>query len=225
YNPQDKDPWSGCNSDWWNVPRSPASTFKIPNTLIALETGVVTPETIFKWEEEKRTFPMWEKDMNLQEAFNLSCVPVYQEMARRIGTERMQEYIRLFNYGEMNIDEQNHDIFWLEGTSAITMFQQIWFLRKLYKEELPVSRETMRLTREIMVQEEKEKYRLSAKTGTNRYDGKEYGWYVGYLEKDSGVYFFVLLAEPESREAFRDFVNLRKTLCREIFSLLRVISE
>jgi beta-lactamase class D len=83
----------------------PASTFKIPNSLIALETGVVgDPDTdIFKWDGVKRSIEAWNQDHNLRSAIAASAVPVYQEIARRIGAERMQKYVDLFEYGNRNI--------------------------------------------------------------------------------------------------------------------------
>src|SRR3954463_3880174 len=79
----------------------PASTFKIPNSLIALETGVVgdPDKDIFKWDGVVRSIEPWNKDHTLRTAIAASVVPVYQEIARRVGAERMQKYLDLFDYG------------------------------------------------------------------------------------------------------------------------------
>ena len=102
-------------------PKLPASTFKIANSLIALETGVVgdPDKDIFKWDGVVRSIEGWNRDHTLRSAIAASAVPVYQEIARRIGAERMQKYLDLFEYG-------NHDIgggidqFWLTGACAST---------------------------------------------------------------------------------------------------------
>src|ERR1700693_3949639 len=86
-------------------PRLPASTFKIPNSLIALETGVVQDpdKDVFKWDGVKRPIEAWNKDHTMRTAIAVSAVPVYQEIARRIGPERMQKYVDLFDYGNRDI--------------------------------------------------------------------------------------------------------------------------
>jgi hypothetical protein len=97
----------------------PASTFKIPNSLIALETGVVgdPDKDIFKWDGVKRSIEAWNQDHTLRSAIAASAVPVYQEIARHIGAERMQKYVDLFEYGNRNIGG-GIDQFWLTGEIA-----------------------------------------------------------------------------------------------------------
>ena len=98
----------------------PASTFKIPNSLIALETGVVEDpdKDVFKWDGVTRSIEAWNKDHTLRSAIAVSAVPVYQEIARRIGAERMQKYVDLFDYGNRNIGG-GIDQFWLTGDLRI----------------------------------------------------------------------------------------------------------
>src|ERR1700710_142647 len=83
----------------------PASTFKIPNSLIALETGVVADpdKDVFKWDGVTRSIEPWNKDHTLRSAIAVSAVPVYQEIARRIGQERREKYVDLFEYGNRDI--------------------------------------------------------------------------------------------------------------------------
>ena len=97
----------------------PASTFKIPNSLIALETGVVADpdKDVFKWDGVTRSIEAWNKDHTLRSAIAASAVPVYQEIARRIGAERMQKYLDLFDYGNRDIGG-GIDQFWLTGNLA-----------------------------------------------------------------------------------------------------------
>ena len=129
----------------------PASTFKIPNSLIALETGVVgdPDKDVFKWDGVVRSIEAWNKDHTLRSAIAASAVPVYQEIARRIGQERMQKYVDLFDYG-------NHDIgggidqFWLTGNLRIDPVQQIDFVDRLRRSVLPVSKRSQDLVRDIL---------------------------------------------------------------------------
>jgi len=92
---------------WAKTGIIPASTFKIPNSIIALETGVIKNDSdVFKWNREKRWNKKWEQDLTFKEAFQVSCVPCYQEIALKIGVERMKTYLNKLNYKEMVFDRQ-----------------------------------------------------------------------------------------------------------------------
>ncbi len=136
----------------------PASTFKIANSLIALETSVATDadHPTFKWDGVVRDIEEWNHDHTLRTAIKASVVPVYQEIARQIGPERMQRYVEAFDYGNHDIGGATIDAFWLEGDLRITALQQIEFLEKLYKEELPVSKRSMEIVKDIMLLEQNE---------------------------------------------------------------------
>lgn len=221
---QKENTYSGYNLERCNQAFSPASTFKICNTLIALETGVVTPETIFKWDGTKQRMPGWEQDMDIAKAFKESCVPVYQEIARQIGTERMNKYIRLLHYGEMDINDQNIDKFWLEGESAITQYQQLYFLQNLYNRQLPVSEKAMVQTTQIMLQEEGENYKLSFKTGWAVRQQQNVTWLVGFIETQDNVYYFATNVEPGANADIQTFGEVRINLTKDIFKYLNIIT-
>ena len=129
----------------------PASTFKIPNSIIALETGVVADpdKDIFKWDGVTRSIEAWNKDHTLRSAIAVSAVPVYQEIARRIGQERMQKYLDLFDYGNRDIGG-GIDQFWLTGNLRIDPVQQIDFVDRLRRGVLPVSKRSQELARDIL---------------------------------------------------------------------------
>lgn len=179
YNPARMD--SGC---------IPASTFKIPNSLIALETGVVRNEhDTIAWDGVQRFVPRWNADHDMSSAFQYSTVWFYQELARRIGHKRMQQYIDAIRYGNRDIGG-GIDLFWLEGDLRITPREQITFLVRLRNNELPFSLETMSTVRRIMIVEQTESYVLRAKTGWGARLSPEIGWYVGYVERGGSVWFF-----------------------------------
>ena len=129
----------------------PASTFKIPNSLIALETGVVEDpdKDIFKWDGVTRSIAAWNKDHTLRSAIAVSAVPVYQEIARRIGQERMQKYVDLLEYGNRDIGG-GIDQFWLTGNLRIDPIQQVDFVDRLRRGVLPVSKGSQELVRDIL---------------------------------------------------------------------------
>jgi beta-lactamase class D len=173
----------------------PASTFKILNSLIALETGVVSDElAILTWDGVQRSIPEWNRDLNLKEAFKRSAVWFYQVLARRVGHDSMKTWVTKVAYGNQNIGEKKDiDQFWLEGKLRITPQAQIEFLQRLYKEELPFSKRSFSIVKDIMVLEKTPEYTLRGKTGWAGFGSDvipQIGWYVGYVEKGKEVYFF-----------------------------------
>ena len=173
------------------TPFLPASTFKIFNSLVALETGVVADESaVFPWDGKDRGVAQWNRDLSMREAFRVSAVWYYQELARRIGKARMQEFIDRVGYGNRNIGGAI-DTFWLEGELRITPEEQIAFLRRLYRGDLPFSARTLAIVKDIMIRERTERYVFRSKTGW----AQQTGWLVGYLEQGGSVYFFATVID------------------------------
>jgi beta-lactamase class D len=173
----------------------PASTFKIPNSLIALETGVVEDpdKDVFKWDGVVRSIEGWNKDHTLRSAIAASAVPVYQEIARRIGAERMQKYVDLFEYGNRDIGG-GIDQFWLTGNLRIDPVQQVDFVDRLRRGALPVSKRSQELVRDILPVTKAGDAVIRAKTGLLGAEvGKpSLGWVVGWAEKGSAQTVFAL---------------------------------
>ena len=107
----------------------PASTFKIPSSLITIEENAVKDEfEVLKWDGVKRTYEAHNADTDLKDAYKNSTVWFYQEMARRIGKEKFEKYLKEFNYGNQNLSGKE-DYFWLDNTLTISPVEQINFLR------------------------------------------------------------------------------------------------
>ncbi len=203
----------------------PASTFKIPNTIIGLETRVVnTNEVIFKWDGQPRRIEAWEKDMDLKQAFRSSCVPCYQELARKVGATRMKMMLEKLIYGNMKVDSSNIDIFWLEGESKISQMEQVDFLERFYFKKLPISDSTHQLMKNILIEEEGQGYVLSAKTGWAIRNDNNIGWYVGYIEKSGEVYFFAVNIEPRQSFNMDMFPMIRKQITLKSLDKLGIIN-
>ncbi|MBD2282375.1 class D beta-lactamase [Anabaena cylindrica FACHB-170] len=170
----------------------PASTFKIFNSLVALETGVISNDVaILTWDGMQRQFPTWNQDTNIRQAFRNSTVWFYQVLARKIGHERMEKFIKQVGYGNLQIGTPEQiDRFWLEGPLQITPKQQIEFLQRLHRKELPFSQRTLDLVQDIMIYERTPNYVLRGKTGWAASVTPNIGWFVGYLEQNNNVYFF-----------------------------------
>ncbi len=176
---------------------APCSTFKIYNTLIGLEIGLIkdADEPWYKWDEVKRDIEGWNQDLTLREAFKVSAVPAYQIMARKIGEARMKEYIEKIGYGTEDISS-GIDIFWLprpDTTSIkISADEQVNLLNKLLDGKLPFSEKNIAILRDVMQVEKTGKGTLYGKTGSGtRPDGKwNLGWFVGFLEHNGTTYVF-----------------------------------
>ena len=195
----------------------PASTFKIPNSLIALETGVVTDpdKDVFKWDGVKRDIEAWNRDHTMRSAIAASAVPVYQEIARRIGAERMQRYVDLLDYGNHNIGG-GIDQFWLTGEMRIDPIRQIDFVDRLRRGVLPVSKRSQDLVRDILPVTRFGSSLIRAKSGLLGAEiGKPtLGWLVGWAEKGSEQTVFAL--DLDIREP-RD-IAARTTLAQQCLS-------
>ncbi len=207
----------GYNQARWDSGYLPASTFKIANTLIGLETGVIRSDKIFKWDGKPRRLPQWEQDLNLRDAFQVSCVPCFQELARKIGAERMKASLDKMHYPGMDVNKDNIDLFWLQGNSRITPRQQVEFIRALYEEKLPLKKTVMQSVKTIMLNESGPDYSISGKTGWAIRNGSNYGWFVGYLETKGRVFFVAVLVEPRDQKKMYDFAAARKSIAFDVF--------
>ncbi len=224
YNLKD-DTYYSNDFNWATKGNLPASTYKITNSIIALETGVVQNDsTLFIWNGEKRGMKVWERDMIFKEAFHYSCVPCYQEIARKIGATRMNTYLDKLNYGKMDVDTTNIDLFWLEGKSQINQYQQIDFLKRLYTSALPISKRTETIMKRMMVIEEHETYTLSGKTGWSIRNGNNNGWFVGFVALKENTYFFATNIEPNQKFNMDMFPMIRKELTFKALEHLGVMN-
>lgn len=186
------------NRDRNETPFLPASTYKIPNSLISLETGVIQNDVdILTWDGIERglangsPIDEWNQDLNMRLAFKYSAVWFYQVLARKVGHQRMQDFVTQIQYGNQNIGaKEDIDKFWLEGVLRITPRQQIAFLRRLQQNDLPFAQKNIDLVKDIAIAEETSNYVLRAKTGLATSVTPQIGWYVGYLEQNDNVYFF-----------------------------------
>ncbi|HMI78167.1 MAG TPA: class D beta-lactamase [Ferruginibacter sp.] len=203
----------------------PASTFKIVNSLIGLQTGIIPDEKmVIKWDGQTRFYPNgdtaknWNKDLDMAEAFKVSAVPYYQEVARRIGKDTMQQWIDSLGYGNKNISGPI-DSFWLNGNLKISPDEQLGLVKRLYFDQLPFRKSAQQLIRDLMVQENNTAYKLSYKTGWDHDDkGNGIGWVVGWIEENKHVYFFVTFVKAP--DAKTDMKTVRMNITKGILQQL-----
>jgi len=213
---------------------SPCSTFKIPNSLIALETGVAD-DVQFKlpwdsirtpaqpWMFDREPFKYWLQDHTLQSAIKYSVVWYYQEIARRVGADRMNQYLQQINYGN-NDASSAIDRFWLCGSLKISAKEQVDFLKKFYTHELSgFSAANMKAVKDIILYESVDNHRLYGKTGGgNCMPRKVIGWYVGWVETDDNTYIFAMNMLADDFSAFDQ--NRRIEVTRKVLKELNIIN-
>lgn len=176
---------------------SPASTFKIPHSLMALDAGVLKDEfQLFRWDGVERSFAGHNQDQNLRSAMRTSALWVYEIFAKQIGEKRAGEYLQKIGYGNAN-PSTDKGTYWVDGKLAISAEEQIAFLKKLYLNQLPFAKEHQLLVKDMMINEAGKEWILRAKTG---WEGR-FGWWVGYVEWPTGPVFFALNIDTPERMA------------------------
>ena len=212
------------NQSQFEQPFTPASTFKICNSLIGLETGVIKDENfVITWDSVARWLPVWNQDQDLKSAFKNSTVWYYQELARRVGGERMNYWLDKANYGNADISGAI-DRFWLTDGLRITPEQQIDFLRRLHNNKLPFSKRSVDIVKSIMIAKDTLGYVVRAKTGWGEQDDTNIGWYVGYVETTDNVYYFANCIQTADSEK-KDFVRARTEIVYLILNELKLIKK
>lgn len=197
----------------------PASTFKIVNSLIGIETGrVKDTSTVIPWDGTPRKISEWNHDLTMQDAFAYSSVPWYQELARRIGKDTMQFWLDTLGYGSFvkkPVITNNLDLFWLDNSVKVTADEQLGLVKKLYFGQLPFQPRSQRMVKNLMKREENANYKLSYKTGWGISENKHHiGWITGWIEENNHPYFFVL--QLESEDSSYNMAPVRLKMLRDI---------
>lgn len=212
----------------YNLPRFsdstylPASTFKIVNSLIGLETGAaLDSSTVIAWDGKDRGRTECNRDMSMQDAFRISCPPWYQELARRIGKPAMQKWLDTLGYARRYgkfIIGNNLDTFWLDNSAKVTADEELGIVKKLYFDQLPFQKRSQRIVRDMMLWEKDANYTLSYKTGWGFTEkGHALGWIVGWIEENNHPYFFAL--QLESPDHNYDMKSARIKILKDILKL------
>ena len=200
----------------YNLPRYrdssylPASTFKIVNSLIGLQTGRISSDSmVIPWDGRTRWVESWNKDLTMYEAFRVSSLPYYQEVARRIGKDTMEYWLNSIGYGAKSEKDTFRiqsaiDTFWVDNTLKVTPDQQLGLVKKLYFNNIPgFFRTNQEIVKRAMLFENNTNYRLGYKTGWGFKEGNDsthIGWIVGWIEENNHPYFFVLNLESGTRD-------------------------
>ena len=199
---------------------TPCSTFKIANSLIALHTGVSTGADFFlKWDGVMRPIEPWNQDQTMRSAMSNSVLWYYQEMARRVGPERMADFVHRLGYGNEDTSGGITN-FWIESTLRISADEQVAFLRRLWADGLPVSKEAQKTTRELMRLSSSDDGRiLFGKTGTAgdaKADIARLGWFVGCVSKGERRVFFATRITGERDASGRQARKITEAILKRL---------
>jgi len=194
---------------------SPASTFKIPHSLFALDAGILRDEfQLILWDGVKRSTEACNEEQNLRSAMRNSAVWVYEGFARLLGDARETAYMEKIAYGNAVVGGGTP--FWVEGHLAISANEQISFLRHLYRNELPFRVEHQRLIKDVMINEAGRDWILRAKTGWSG----TVGWWVGWVEWPNGPVFFAQNIDTPNRLAD---LSKRQEITRNILRSIKTL--
>jgi beta-lactamase class D len=182
--------------------RFPAcSTFKVPLAVMAFDSGILKDKfQTLKWDGKKRMLEQWNRDHNAASWMKESVVWFSQELTPKLGKKKFQEYLTKFNYGNKDFST-GLTTAWLNspsdprGSLGITAFEQIEFMKKLWRNQLPASKSSMELTRNITYLETSPNgFKLSGKTGSNGYDAErkiQFGWFIAHVTNGEKEYIAV----------------------------------
>jgi beta-lactamase class D len=187
---------------------SPCSTYKIPHTLIGLESNILNKDdNLYEWDKHEHPIKSWNKDHTLDTAIENSVVWYFQRLASKLGPQRTQIYLDQIDYGNNDISGGQSG-YWLKSSLEISALEQIAFLEKLYNEKLDFSKEHQKCVKSLIQLSENENRKLFGKTG----GGKDIGWFVGFIEEESNPIYFVVNMKDHPKANGQT----AKTICLEI---------
>ncbi|WBL20954.1 penicillin-binding transpeptidase domain-containing protein [Zunongwangia sp. HRR-M8] len=216
-----KKEWIYTNKKDAQVTSLPASTFKIPNSLIILSNDVLEDENeIYKWDGEPKfhfgfEFKVWEQNTDLKKAYKNSTIWFYEKASKQLNRKVYQNTLKKIGYGNNDLSEKGSD-FWNYGSFAISPKNQVEFLIKLYENKLPFSQSTIEKVKQIMISEKTDHYIFRDKTGWTRQNGKDIGWWVGYLTTTDNIYFFATRLTKNIENENPNFLSGRKEVTKDI---------
>lgn len=220
------------NSELAVTRRSPCSTFKIISSLIALENGIIEPDSsIRKWSGEMFWNEKWNNDIDFDGAFHESCVWYFREIIDEIGQKLMQEELDRLEYGNcdisdwegrLNTNNNNRALtgFWIESSLAISPKEQTEVMERIFGETSAYSERARNELREVMLSEKESERAVSiyGKTGMGKAEGIVVdAWFTGFAESaKETIYFCVYLGRTDDK-------NVSSATAKEI--AIRLVSD
>ncbi|PWJ15836.1 penicillin-binding transpeptidase domain-containing protein [Jannaschia seohaensis] len=197
---------------------APWSTFKIPNFVNALETGVALgPDHWRDWDQDRRPaaayWPRaWRQGQTLAAAFQRSAAWYFQDVALDVGEGRYRQILEAWAYGNANAPDGD-DGFWLGGPLTVSVEEQVAFVGALLSGEIDVAPATLDALFSVSADGALGAHVVHGKTGSGpvepgRFDGAFEGWYVGWLARQGAAP--VALAHYVRAQTFSDLRTFRR---------------
>ena len=194
---------------------SPDSTYKIYDALMALESGIITPDSSsMTWDGTEYGFDAWNSDQDLTTAMQNSVNWYFQSLDRQAGRDTVADFYDRIGYGNR---DTSGDIgsYWMESTLKISPVEQVELLTELYYNEFGFSQKNTDAVKDSLKLSSGQTGTLSGKTGTGMVDGKNVnGWFVGYVEQAENVYFFAVNIQGEEGATGSAASNLALSVLR-----------
>lgn len=176
---------------------APASTFKVLHSLIALETGVVqSAETVIPWDGSAHSIPAWNRDQTLRSAVSDSVIWYFQRVATDIGRDREEHYLQKVGYGNQKVGP-DVTTFWLDGSLAVSVDDQLAFITRFYQEELPFDKSVIQTVKQLITLRQDPEVTFAGKTGSAVRVTPNIGWFIGYIVTEEKPYTFVTRLEGD----------------------------
>ncbi len=224
-----KQQWTVSDTNQIKFRYLPASTFKIINLLIFLETRLIPDEQyMVKWPGFTDTVkygyrPDIYHDISVKDAFEVSAGWAFVELAKRIDRSVYKDYLVRCGYGNADVSFKEAD-FWNFGPLGVSPVEQVKLLKNLYDGTLPFSKRNIDIVKRVMISEQNPTETIHSKTGWTMAGGVNTGWWVGYLEKKGKAYFFATQLLQDRKNNRADFSRCRKDITRAVLKDLEILN-
>lgn len=196
---QAADKWNIYNMDNASTRVPPNSTYKIYDSLLGLESGIITPEhSTFTWNGEPCPFDSWEADQDLTSAIHNSVNWYFQAIDSQAGFQSVKTFLQTINYGNQNTGT-NLNLYWTDFSLKISSIEQVELLHNFHENNFHFDSKNIQTVKNALLLSTTSSGSLYGKTGTGRVNGKDVnGWFVGYIETDNNTYYFATNIQASS---------------------------
>jgi beta-lactamase class D len=197
---------------------TPASTFKVALSLMGFDAGYLTdehhPALPFR-QGYLASDPSWKTTVDPSSWITNSVVWYSQQLTLWLGPERLQRYLKRFDYGNQDASGNpgmNDGLTqaWLDSSLQISPLEQIAFLHRLVTRQLGVSTRAYDMTARITtVGTLPGGWTVHGKSGTgfrmNDERGgpdlrRQIGWFIGWASRDARTIVFATVISDEHPE-------------------------
>lgn len=192
---------------------------------MGLDRGVLSGlQTKLGYDGTKYSYPAWNGDVTLEEAFRSSCVWYYKKLISNLDREYVLAVLDRLDYGNRDLSVWNsngHNVFWIDSSLLISPGEQVLVLDTIFSGSSGFSPEHVEILKQCMRYDDVGEFRFYGKTGTGRNYNSTHleGWLAGFFEYPDGtrVYYAIHASKPGKDVSGPDvLVLLRNMLSRKV---------